>query len=558
MTEDVPTTANATFCATLVDEWIRCGVRHAYIAPGSRSTPLALALTERAELTIEVMHDERTASFAALGHGVAAGQPAVVLCSSGTAGAHFHAAVIEADLSAVPMLVCTADRPPELWGRGAPQVINQTELFGDIVRLFVEPGPPDDTDASTWRPLAATAYRSTVDTRPGPTHLNLSFRDPLTGQAGPLPPVVEHAEPAAPTSNDDPFDRITELIEAATTGVIVSGRGSSDPAEVHELAERLGWPVLADHRSGCRRAGTVRHFDALLRCADFADQQRPEVIIRLGEIVSSKSTSQWISAAAEAGASVIATEPWGRYVDPEQVATFTIGDVGFVSGLLEHVQPVGSDRGAEAWWAADSIAQATVDERLAAEPLSEPAISRTVLAAVPSGGALVVASSMPVRDIEWFGGDRDDITVISNRGANGIDGTIATAIGVAGGGTATVCLVGDVAFLHDSSSLVALAARTIDLTIVVIDNDGGGIFSFLPQHALLDGSRYEQLFGTPHGTDLRALVAAHGIRVDEWTANSTPDLVPAGVRVVRVSSDREANRELHDRLVDAVAKAITS
>lgn len=557
MTESVPTTANATFCATLVDEWISLGVRHAYIAPGSRSTPLALAVAARTELAIDVMHDERSASFAALGHGLASGQPAIVLCSSGTAGSHFYAAVIEADLSAVPMLVCTADRPPELWGRGAPQVIDQTELFGDTVRRFVEPGPPDDTDPTTWRHIAAGAHASTVGDRPGPTHLNLSFRDPLTGEAGPLPPTNESIPAAATQGFVDELTEIVDLINGADTGVIVAGRGSSAPGQVSELAERLGWPVLADHRSGCRGPGSIRHFDALLRSATFAGDQRPDVIVRLGEIVSSKATSQWISATAGAGATVVATRPWGRFVDPEAVATFTVDDADFVSHVLERVEPSEGDRGAVAWAGADALARTAVDNLLTAEPASEPSVARSVLDAVPAGGALVVASSMPVRDLEWYGGDRNDITVVSNRGANGIDGTIATAIGVAGTGAPTICLVGDVAFLHDSSSLVALAGRALDLTIVVTDNDGGGIFSFLPQHSLLDRDRYEQLFGTPHGTDLSILVAAHQLRFDDWTTDATPDLTPNGIRVVRVTTDRDANLELHNRLVDAVHAAIS-
>ncbi len=570
MTDDVPITVNATFCATLVDEWVRGGTTHAFVAPGSRSTPLALALAAHPALVIELFHDERSASFAALGHGLATGRPAIVVCSSGTAGSHFHAAVIEADLSCVPMLVCTADRPPELWGRGAPQVINQTELFGDIVRSFVEPGPPDDLEPTAWRPIAATAHRAALTPRPGPVHLNLSFRDPLTGSPGSLPPALSDETldtEATPVVDVDAVEDAAALINGAQTGVIIAGRGQSNPDDVRELSRLVGWPVLSDHRSGCRGEGAIRHFDSLLRCSEFADGQRPEVIVRLGEIVSSKSTSQWIKAASDAGASVVATRPWGRLVDPEDVATLTVDGRGFVAALLPMVAARSDGRGQHAWNVADDAARQAIDQVLADQPRAEPNVARRVLEAVPAGGALVVASSMPVRDVEWFGPNRSDVAVVSNRGANGIDGTIATAIGVAGSGAAntgvassrvpTICLVGDVAFLHDSSSMVALANRAIDLTIVVVDNDGGGIFSFLPQHTLLSSDRYEQLFGTPHGTDLAALVRSHGIDVVEWDDADPPDLTPEGVRVVRVASDRQANLALHDKLNAAVASAIS-
>ncbi len=552
-----PITANATFCATIVDEWIRQGVTAAFIAPGSRSTPLALALTDRDEIRCHVFHDERSASFAALGHGLATATPGVVLCSSGTAGTHFHAAVVEAGLSCVPMLLCTADRPPELWDRGAPQVIDQTDLFGDAVRAFAEPGPPDDTDPAMWRPIAAMTFGAATDIQPGPVHLNLSFRDPLTGRPDELPPPEpELATPAAasPTIDDRTATELANEI-AGKTGVIVVGRGQFDPTAVDRLARRLRWIVLADHRSGCRRTGSIRHADALLRDEDFAKQARPEVILRLGEIVSSKAISQWISTCSAAGTTVLSSQPWGRLIDPETVADVFLPEAELAQRLLgalptDAAPYLKAAQRLTRWTNADHAAEAAIEAVLPAD--SEPAIAQAAVQGPPAGGALVVASSMPVRDVEWYGPNRDDIDVFANRGANGIDGTIATAVGVALTGTPTTCLVGDVAFLHDSTSLVALNQRTVDLTIVVIDNDGGGIFSFLPQHEILEGDRYEELFGTPHGTNLAALASAHGIAVDVWPA----DLTPRGLRVVIARSNRSDNLDLHNRLVAAVASAL--
>ncbi|MGH1503375.1 MAG: 2-succinyl-5-enolpyruvyl-6-hydroxy-3-cyclohexene-1-carboxylic-acid synthase [Acidimicrobiales bacterium] len=566
----LPETANATFCATLVDTWVARGVDAAFIAPGSRSTPLALALAARDELAVHVFHDERSASFAALGHARATGNPSVILCSSGTAGTHFHGAVVEADLSRVPLLVCTADRPPELWDRGAPQTIRQTHLYGGIVRSFVEPGCPDDTDPATWRALAHHSVDAALGhagdvAAPGPVHANLSFRDPLTGVPGVLPDDTDRAvtRADAPAVSAGELDELAALL-SVERGVIVVGRTPTDPAAILELAERLGWPVIADHRSGCRTAATLRHADTILRHRPFVEGHRPDAVLRLGEIVSSKSVSQFVSGAAAAGATVVAACPWDRLIDPEHSATHTPPEAGLVAGLLERLPATANDATwLDAWRRADAAAVDAIDAVLAGRSsATEPAVARLAVDATPSGGALVASSSMPTRDVEWFGANRDDIAVFANRGANGIDGIVATAVGTALAGLPTICLIGDVAFLHDATSLTALGARTesaaIDLTIVAVDNDGGGIFSFLPQHQLLPAGRYEQLFGTPHGTDLTALVAAHGLTVHDagTTLPAADEITPDGIRVVRVATDRADNLALHDELVAAVAAAL--
>lgn len=553
-----PTTANATFCSTLCDQWWADGLTAAFVAPGSRSTPLALALVEHGGIRIDVMHDERSAAFAALGHGLATDTPAVVLCSSGTAGAHFYAAVIEAEASAVPMIVVTADRPPELWGRGAPQTIDQTHLYGSRVRHFVEPGPPDELEPLRWRPLAREIWRAATGETPGPVHANLSFRDPLTGTAAALPEPLPPIEAEPPSTPDPELVAQIAAMLATPRGVIVAGRNQSDPADIRRLAAMLGWPILADHRSGCRDPETpaaIRHFDSLLRNPVFAAQHRPDVVLRLGEIVSSKSTSQWLSASAEAGAAVVASRPHRRNIDPEAIATLQFDESAMVAALLAEADDSAGDAGwLHSWTEADACAAEVIEHEVtSADQPNEIAIARTVVDSVPTGGALVVSSSMPVRDIEWFGPNRCDIDVYANRGANGIDGIMATAIGIAGSGRPTVCLIGDVAFLHDSTSLVALRRRSLDLTIVVTDNDGGAIFSFLPQHTLLDEATYEPLFGTPHGTDLTALVRAHGLACRDFDGSiPTPD----GVTVVFAETTRLANLELHDRVHRAVADAL--
>jgi len=551
-------TVAATFCATLVDEWIRTGVRAAFVAPGSRSTPLAIALAGRSEIALHVFHDERAAAFAALGYGLATRAPAIVLCSSGTAGAHFHASVIEADLSAVPMIVCTADRPPELWDVGAPQVIDQTKLFGDAVRFFAEPGIPRAESCDSWRSLAA---RATAEARgfggaAGPVHLNLSFVDPLAGAPGELPPA-RTAGGWHQIVETMPVPDVSELLQRVVgrEGVIVAGEGTTDPGAVITLARRLGWPVLADHLSGCRRPDeAIRHFDSLLRCERFADAARPQVILRFGRTLASKALGQWISAAA-AGAEVIVAADRRRWSDPERVAAHMVEERGLAVALLERLpSELAPATARDIWRTADEAAATAIRATLAEMThTAEPQLAREVLASVEAGGALVLASSMPVRDVEWWGSGRSDIAVYSNRGANGIDGVVSTAIGVASAAVPTTVLIGDVAFLHDQTALIGLAERDIDLTIVVVDNDGGGIFGFLPQHNLLESDRFEQLFGTPHGTDIAALAAAHGIEVVPWAPTG---VAASGVRVVHVRSSRERNLSDHAALHAAVAAAI--
>ena len=568
-------TAAATFSATLVDEWIRAGSTAAFIAPGSRSTPLALALAERPEVTVSMFHDERSAAFAALGWGMRTGRPGIALCSSGTAGAHFYAAVIEASLSAVPLMAVTADRPPELWDVGSAQTIDQTHLFGSYVRWFAQPGVAEWSQSDTWRSWASRAVAESLGGAAsgaggpsGPVHLNLSFRDPLAGLAGDLPPGRPEERPWHVLGGAEGQGRDHSTIGSADLptlagrdGVIVAGGGTSDPEAVVELAERLGWPLLADHRSGCRRPNvSIAHFDGLLRHERFASDHRPDVVVRFGEPLASKALNQWL---ADSGAELIVAAPRGRWLDPDRQASVVLPEFGLAASLLGRLPislpvslPVGGaiSTRAASWRIADAAAAKAIDAVLGDDPAaSDPGVARAVLSSLLGGSALVVASSMAVRELEWFGANRSDVAVYANRGANGIDGTIATAIGIASTGVATTCLLGDIAFLHDATSLTGLSTRPIDLTIVVLDNDGGAIFGFLPQHDLVPPEKFELLFGTPHGTDLAALARAHHLAVAEW---GSADLTPDGVRVVIARTDCNATLGLHRSLNAVIAAAI--
>jgi 2-succinyl-5-enolpyruvyl-6-hydroxy-3-cyclohexene-1-carboxylate synthase len=557
-----PADVQATFCATLVDEWARAGLTDAVVCPGSRSTPLALALADHPGIRLHVHHDERSAGFLTLGIGLATGRPAAVLTTSGTAAAELHPAVVEADLAAVPLLACTADRPPELRDVGAPQAIDQVHLYGRAVRWYGDPGVPEAAGADRWRPLAARAYAAAagggVGRPPGPVHLNLPFREPLVGAPGPLPPARD-AGPWVRVAGPAPATAPPDLpAVAGRRGLIVAGAAPVDGERVHAVAAALGWPVVAEPRSPAWRPAptTVSHLDAVLRSPAAATALRPEVIVRLGDPGSSRVVNEWLAAA---GAVEIVAGATG-WSDPAGTAACVVDDAGAALAALSQPGAAPPDGWLARWQAVASAA----DEALAAACAAggEPGAARAVAAALPAGARLMVSSSMPIRDVERYVPPRADVTVLANRGANGIDGVVSTALGVAiGGAGPTALLIGDLAFLHDSNGLLGVAGRDADLVVVVVDNDGGGIFSFLPQARTLPAARFETLFGTPHGLDLAALAAAFGARTRvvgpaaDLRAAVADEATAGGVAVVVVRTDRDANVDAHRRLDEAVAAA---
>lgn len=592
-----PADVAATFCATLVDEWVRGGVTHAVVSPGSRSTPLALALAAAAGLEVHVHHDERSAGFMALGIGLAGGL-AVVVTTSGTAAVELHPAVVEAHQAGVPLIVCTADRPPELQDVGAPQTVDQTHLFGRSVRWFHQPGVPDWGARGSWRSLAARSVAEAVPAagvRLGPVHLNLAFREPLVGAAGALPPARPEGRPwraaviAPPQVRTEPVAspgwESDLLARTDGCGIIVAGAGA-DPSAVRRLGPALGWPVLADARCPLASAHgvagpsgdlvVIHGFDALLR-SPFAAAHLPRTVLWLGERPASKVLGEWV---AGSGSLEVSVRAGGRFVDPSHTVELELGGPpeAWCGALLDAARPQDRDPAwQQAWAGAARAAEAAVDETLARHPEpTEPGVARAltrIASAQSSSGArvdLVVSSSMPIRDIEWFGDFDADLSLLANRGANGIDGVVSTAVGVAlenrrkGGGRRTALLIGDVALLHDSNGLLGLTGRPVDLTVVVVDNDGGGIFSFLPQRGLLAGDRFEQLFGTPHGVDLAALARLHGLPVDQPRSSAEVGtaieaaLAAGGTNMIVIRTERAANVAMHDELNAAVADGIAA
>jgi 2-succinyl-5-enolpyruvyl-6-hydroxy-3-cyclohexene-1-carboxylate synthase len=564
----------ATFCATVVDEWTRAGVTDAVLAPGSRSTPMALALAADNRIRLHVFLDERSAGFFALGIALRSGDPAPVLTTSGTAAAELHAAVIESHHAGVPLVAVTADRPPEAQGVGAPQTIDQDDLYGRVLRWRAAPGVPEAAVAAGWRSLAARAVAEARGWggRPGPVHLNLSFREPLVGRPGPLPPGRDADAPwhqvlVAPRVGPLPMTELAGRL-SRRSGVIVGGAGTGDPVAVHHLANLLGWPVLADACSTARTRdrATVAAFDALLRQRSFAGQSRPEVVLRLGATPASRVLAEWL---ASSGADQIVVSPGGAWLDPDHTAaTVLAADTAALCGALVDEEPKpASESWTRLWVDAERAAQDAIGQVLAGhtEP-TEPGVARALLAGLRPGTGLVVASSMPIRDVEWYGPPRSDVRVMANRGANGIDGTVSTVLGAAAGskGNATVGLLGDLAFLHDAGAMLGAAARGLDAVLVVVDNNGGGIFSFLPQATSLPAPLFERIFTTPHHVDLVALAGVHGLAAVELetTAQLNPAVDAAldagGITVIVVRTDRAANVVVHDEIHAAVSAALDS
>ena len=590
-----PSTA---FAVTLVNELVRCGLRDAVLAPGSRSAPLAIALWDKAAhdgaLRLQVRIDERSAAFLALGLAKASGRPVAVLCTSGTAAANFHPAVIEADESGVPLLVLTADRPPELRGTGASQAIDQLKLYGGAVRWFAEAGVPEARPGMNayWRSLACRAWAAAAGTDggfPGPVHLNLPLRDPLVpglpdpAGDGRWPEPLDGRPDGAPwtrwaaasRSSAQPGpsgqDRPGTLdLPWTGRGVIVAGDGAAGAPGLLRLAAAAGWPVLAEPSSGVRQgAHALAAYQYLLEHPGFLAANRPDLVICAGRPGLSRGQTAFLRQSAAAGArQVILAQGPARWADPARTATDVAAAVR-LTGAPRAPARSGQGDGQVGWlvrWRqADQAARSAVDAVLdAGGELTEPRLARDLGAALPDGALLWAASSLPIRDLDRHLAVRDGLRVLASRGASGIDGLISSATGAAlahqsAGGGPAAALLGDLAFLHDAPGLFAgpEEARP-DLVLVVANNDGGGIFSTLEQAAVPDP--FERVFGTPHRARLAGLAAAAGIGhiVVTRAADLPAALKGDGIRIVEVPADRAAGTALRRRLAGVAASAVTA
>lgn len=603
----------AAFVATgaFVDELARCGVRHVCIAPGSRSTPLALTIAQHASLRSWVHLDERSAGFFALGLARALGEPVALLCTSGTAAANFLPAVVEARSAGVPMLVLTADRPPELREVGAAQTIDQAHLFGSHAKWFVDVGVPEATPELLRhaRALACRAVALAAASPAGPVHLNFPFREPLVPVAVEPPESLSandllawHGRPdgtpwvrvddAPPVASPEVVRRLASALRSARRPVIVCGPqpDAALAAPLATLARAIGAPLLADPLSQLRwgpheRGAIIDAYDPALRDASTGEALAPDLVLRLGALPTSKPLLQFLQRHAGARHVVVDAARWPDpallawelvHADPRWLASALLATIADgATGEADAAATAGAG-GSEPdgawlreWRVVDEAARGALASHSASldEPFEGAALAE-VAARIPAGGTLFVSSSMPVRDLDAFArGDGRPLRVLANRGANGIDGVVSSALGAAaacreGGGGPLVLVIGDIAMYHDMNGLLAAKLHRLDATIVVINNDGGGIFSFLPQAA--HPAHFEQLFGTPHGLDFAPAAALYGARyhrvasheaLGEAVAAAT---VAGGLHLVELRTDRVRNVALHRAAWEAVGAAIAA
>jgi 2-succinyl-5-enolpyruvyl-6-hydroxy-3-cyclohexene-1-carboxylate synthase len=577
-----PTNANTALASAFVEELARGGLRHAVVSPGSRSTPLAVALWRAPEIEVTVIVDERSAAFFGLGAAQASAAPVALLCTSGTAAANYHPAVCEADESAVPLVVLTADRPPELRGIGAGQTIDQVKLYGEAVRWFCEVGTheADDDGLLHYRSTACRALAAARgEPRPGPVHLNLPWREPLApvpieGAVATTDALALQGRGTRPLTAVTPIDlepstflldEVAGHIAEARSGVIVAGR-QLDP-ELREPLARLarvaGFPILAEPTSQLRcgphdLSRVISTYDLLLRDDGFAGAVAPDLVLRFGEMPTSKPLRAWL---ASSGADEIVVAPHGGWNEPTRraAALLRADPIELAAGWAARV---GEERPAPIrWLEAEAAARAALATALSeADEPTEPSLHAALGRAHANGDLVYTASSMPIRDQEAFlAPSPADALFLCNRGANGIDGLISSGIGAAHAtGRPTTIVTGDLGLLHDLGGLAALRDVSVPVRIVVIDNDGGGIFGFLPQAETMPGDEYEALLGTPRGVS--AAKAAALFDVPYTPLESLADLptaLAAGTGLIKVNVDRETNVSHHRHLTDRVRRAIT-
>ncbi|MGA8747127.1 MAG: 2-succinyl-5-enolpyruvyl-6-hydroxy-3-cyclohexene-1-carboxylic-acid synthase [Solirubrobacterales bacterium] len=576
------TNANTALASAFTEELARGGLNHVVLSPGSRSTPLAVALWRQPAIDVTVILDERSAAFFALGAAQSTGTPVGILCTSGTAAANLHPAICEADESAVPLIALTADRPPELRGIGAGQTIDQVKLFGSAVRWFCEVGTHDADDEGLlhYRSVACRALAAARGAaRPGPVHLNLPWREPLApipvkGAVSATDPLGLEGRDPRPLTAATPLDlepseflleEVAKHIGSARRGVIIAGR-QLDPelrGPLAHLARVCGYPILAEPTSQLRcgphdRSHVVSTYDLLLRDRAFADRVRPDLVLRFGEMPTSKPLRGWL---AGSGADQIVVDPYGGWNEPTgRAAAILRADPtelasGWVARLGEEERDLPS-----AWLDAERAAHAAIEVALEGLDFpSEPGLHRALGRTYRDSDLIYTGSSMPIRDQEAFlAATATDVTFLCNRGANGIDGLLSSGIGAAHAtGRPTTIITGDLGLLHDLGALASVRAVSTFVRIVVIDNDGGGIFHFLPQKKALASEEFEALLGTPRGVDTAKAAALFDLphhRLDSLAELS--DAFAGGTGLIEVRTDRQANVELHRRLSRSVGEAV--
>ena len=569
--------ANTAASEALLGALAAAGVRDACVTPGSRSTPLTAALARQSAIRPWLHLDERSAAFFGLGLARQSGRPVALVCTSGTAAANYYPAVVEANLSRIPLIVLTADRPPRLRNVGADQTIDQVGMFGSNARLAVDLPVPgsDGAEDSTFRSYAERAVRVALGPLPGPVHLNVPFEEPLLPPAGARSATASASQRreatvpiAAPSAHH--IAAAAAAIRGARRPLIVAGpeTGALPAAEIAALAAAIDAPILADALSGLRRGPHDRtrvldSYDALLRDPR-SDEVTPDCIIRFGAPPTSKALNLYT--ARQRGAAQVLCDREGSRRDPWGVTTTVVtGDPGLIAEGLHAAVGTGA---AEAGWTAGWLARdRAARDAMQAEcngfsELFEGRVFSELAAALPADATIVAGNSMPVRDLDSFlvAGEKP-LRFASNRGANGIDGVVSSALGAAAAGMGPVVLViGDISFYHDMNGFWAAARHGLNLTAVLVNNNGGGIFHYLPQAAHED--IFEEWFGTPPDLDFSLAARMYGgsyTLANDWdTFRQAITGEARGLRIVELRTNRQQNTAMHKQAWAAAARAAWS
>lgn len=563
-------------------ELTRLGVRQVFISPGSRSTPLTIAAAEADDINTTSHFDERGAAFAALGYAKACGRPAALVCTSGTALVNYYPAIVEASLSNTPLLILSADRPEELRHRGAPQTIDQVDIFGRYLRWFADLPSPAPEVAPNWLlDRVDQAFASATKSPAGPVQLNCQFREPLAPleqgkewreYLAPLADWLEHSQlftdgsgTTIPAPHGD-VEAVAEKLNSSKHGVVITGplpayRGYD---AIIQLAEKLRWPLLADISSGIRfgseSSSIMSHADLYLRDEAICDRLKPDLVLHFGGVPSSKAVLNY---AGNAGAEYIQISEHHDPQDPLRAMTRrTQADPNrFAEELVSQVNN-GNPQWLTHWRSAEQVVVEEIGKLTAGERLSEPLAANLVSMLAPDDAGLWLANSMPIRDCDAFALRRSRrLHVGSNRGANGIDGTVASAVGFASGlKKTTTLLLGDLALLHDLNSLALLRHSQLPVIVVVLNNNGGGIFHFLPIAKV--ETHFENYFGTPHGLGFEKAAQMFSLRYHRPTTHSQFEqyyrqMISAGDSgIIEVQTDRQQNTELHRKIWQDVAASV--
>jgi 2-succinyl-5-enolpyruvyl-6-hydroxy-3-cyclohexene-1-carboxylate synthase len=545
----------AGYCADLVAGIADAGVDTVFISPGSRNTPLTLAFAAETRIRDLSIRDERSAGFAAVGYGKTTGRPAAVLCTSGSAATHYFPAIVEADQAGVSMVVLTADRPARLRGTSAPQTMDQINLYGSHVKAFDDLPVGGDDGRRDGHRLVETSILPPQ----GPVHGNASFDEPLLSEKPVSVPQRLDTDGA-----DVPADSPTNAMDGlAGKKILMVAGGPQRPGfgdAVNRVAGLLLAPVLADPQCWVTGEHTIANSDLLATSREPFELHRPDVVLRLGPLPTSKPLWNWLE---RSGVDQVLVDQ-SRFTDPLGTAA-TVLDADPTSFLRSVIaDQKGDPKFLNAWLAMDATVGAATDKVMRELTFpNEPQIARTLVSGVPAGSIIYVGSSMPIRDVDTFGEPRSDLRILANRGVNGIDGTISSALGSALSGAQVTLLLGDVAALHDATALSEAARLGAPLRIIVINNDGGGIFSFLPQARSdhVDSDTFEQHWGTPHGLSLSTIADSLGLSstvvntLDDYaTAVSGPIIEPELIELV---TNRNDNVAIHQSIRSASRTAMS-